>query len=621
MNNLLKIKVMTIKNPQWRKVFLLWLADDKDLDCYRLEKAFLTLLTYKKLLKNEITIQYATSLLKNKEINENIIEIFENKIHKTLHEKQKKNFISSLKTKNYIHLFNNQISKEINSILDNDISIYALKNHFFHKIARYKRSNDLLIDLIQFKEKNIGWNKKSYLDNITNKKLNVEILKNENNTLLVHVIDYKACHNLGSQAWCITNNHNHFTEYTDGKKQFIYFNFNKSIEDNESIIGLTVHLFFGITHSHLKNDKKAGHSAIGSLGTQIKALLKKESNDWFNHERNNQQTFIQICQYGLIKSFDEYLKKDDVYANAFNNMAIRLAAKNGHDEIVRRLLIDPSVDSSVGNYTVFKEAVRFGYVDIINFFFEKWKGDHNSYPSGSSTGWGYDAFCIACTNEYFDIAIRLQKDLSIDPSHNNNSAIIRAAYFGKLNTFRFLLKDPRVDAAADDSQAFISAADNGNIDIINELLEIPGINPSTENNAAFKIAVHRGHLNIVNVLLEDPRIDISKDIISLLKTAIQWSRTEIFMILMQKFNICPSIENNLFIKIASSTGNIELVEYLNDNINVDPSVDNNRPLMDALKHEYFEIVHILIQETSVSEKLEETWIQENLYPEQIALIH
>lgn len=34
MNNLLKIKVMTIKNPQWRKVFLLWLTDDKGLDCY-----------------------------------------------------------------------------------------------------------------------------------------------------------------------------------------------------------------------------------------------------------------------------------------------------------------------------------------------------------------------------------------------------------------------------------------------------------------------------------------------------------------------------------------------------------------------------------------------------------
>eukprot|EP00163_Fabomonas_tropica_P016027 TRINITY_DN2892_c0_g1_i19.p2 TRINITY_DN2892_c0_g1~~TRINITY_DN2892_c0_g1_i19.p2 ORF type:complete len:122 (-),score=4.30 TRINITY_DN2892_c0_g1_i19:270-635(-) len=56
---------------------------------------------------------------------------------------------------------------------------------------------------------------------------------------------------------------------------------------------------------------------------------------------------------------------------------------------------------------------------------------------------------------------------AIDPSVNNNRAILSAARNGHLELCTVLLRDERVDPSAQDNRAIIEAARNGHSDIVN----------------------------------------------------------------------------------------------------------------------------------------------------------
>lgn len=217
-----KIKALTKKHPTWSRVFLLWLEKNNDINITQLHKAFNTLVENKHLLSNHINIDYALSLLTHcDETNRDIVEKLDDKIQKILYTKKKAQFIASLKTKSYSHLFNQNVEYEINAILDNKISISVMKTHFFNKLARYKTIPDLLDALQDFKDKNIKWNKKYYLNKIKQDNLNIEILEKDN-TLMMEVKDYKACKTLGSQAWCIVGDEKTFSFYTENlNRQYI----------------------------------------------------------------------------------------------------------------------------------------------------------------------------------------------------------------------------------------------------------------------------------------------------------------------------------------------------------------------------------------------------------------
>lgn len=220
------------KHPYWCNIFESWLEKYPNLDLSRLEKSFSLLLKYKNLLKHDITIDFAHSLLNHvDDTNRCIVEKFDDKIQEILHLKKKEVFINSLKTNKYQDLFNESVELELHSILDNKISIEALKHQFFNKLAKFKSSNDLLENLIQFKEKNIGWSREFYLNKIKKENLNVEVLDDQNGYMIVHAKDYEACRELGSQAWCIVQDKDNFLYYTnDLKRQIIALNFDLPIE-------------------------------------------------------------------------------------------------------------------------------------------------------------------------------------------------------------------------------------------------------------------------------------------------------------------------------------------------------------------------------------------------------
>lgn len=164
-----EIESIIKKNTKWKEIFLQWIDLDDNIDIDLLKTNFRLMVKYKNLLKKDITIDYLKSLTAT----DKSIEFQLNKyLRQIIINKQKDQFINSLKTKKYRHLFSEETESLISTILDENISVNALKYQFFNKIARYNDENNLINDLEQFKIKNTNWNQYHYLNLIKSKKLN-----------------------------------------------------------------------------------------------------------------------------------------------------------------------------------------------------------------------------------------------------------------------------------------------------------------------------------------------------------------------------------------------------------------------------------------------------------------
>ena len=66
--------------------------------------------------------------------------------------------------------------------------------------------------------------------------------------------------------------------------------------------------------------------------------------------------------------------------------------------------------------------------------------------------------------------------------------IIWAAQCGRLEVVRLLIADPRVDPSAQNNKAIILAAGNGHLEVVNRLLLDSRVDPSDDSNCAIQLA-------------------------------------------------------------------------------------------------------------------------------------
>jgi hypothetical protein len=251
------------KHPSWTKVFYNYFEIEGDIDIDHLKHIMHTIATHKQTLKqNNVCISYAISITAMKHYDHRtLLEILDDRISYVLAEHKINNFIKSLKTKNYRHLFDAKIEKEIRNILLAGITIRNFNLHFFKKIAYFKNDNcgkRLLISLQNFKLKNVHWNKAHYFSKMKDcdsLETKLEVLPSPNNTLMIHIKDYLSCKLMGPESWCIVQREEIFNNYTkDLNRQFIYLDFNLPIEDPKSLLGFTVDINGLVTYSYLRDD-------------------------------------------------------------------------------------------------------------------------------------------------------------------------------------------------------------------------------------------------------------------------------------------------------------------------------------------------------------------------------
>lgn len=299
---------LTNRHQKWLSVFNEWENLNIDINYDSLSADFDFFLKYRNLLKQDVTIDFALLLIKGNK--DQIIEKFHDKIHNTVHNKQKINFIKSLKTKKYKKLISKKVEDELSIILDNNISIDTLKSQFINKIAKYKNSRQLLKSLTQFKLNNINWNKDYYLDHIKNKNLNVIITKETKFSLMIKIFDYNACKELGSQAWCIVNSYTFYEQYISKyKDQYIYMDFSLPIEDVKSLIG--IHKIDDIIKvSHLKNDQITSNEYLNTIDTRHHIIKDTEIDAAFNSKFPSFKINF-LCTYNAYKHYDYITRKNE----------------------------------------------------------------------------------------------------------------------------------------------------------------------------------------------------------------------------------------------------------------------------------------------------------------------
>ena len=119
------------------------------------------------------------------------------------------------------------------------------------------------------------------------------------------------------------------------------------------------------------------------------------------------------------------------------------------------------------------------------------------------------ALGVACSAGNHEIVELLLEDTRIDPSGNNNEAIIYASYGGHFKVVELLLQYSRVDPSANNNYAIRFASTRGYLEIVELLLRDQRVDPTEADNHAIRWTSRNGHSRVVEILLEDARVDPS----------------------------------------------------------------------------------------------------------------
>jgi len=156
-------------------------------------------------------------------------------------------------------------------------------------------------------------------------------------------------------------------------------------------------------------------------------------------------------------------------------------------------------------------------------------------------------------------AILLQKDKRVNPECTE--AITKASMNGHVEVVRLLLKDNRVDPSANDNGAIIWASTRGHYKVVEMLINDKRVDPSARDNEAFKCASR--HVKVMELFLRDKHMNLSaQDIMYVFKVASKGGHVEVVKLLLKDERVDPSAQDNYAIRWASMEGYTEVVELL-----------------------------------------------------------
>ncbi|PRP77488.1 ankyrin repeat domain-containing protein 50-like [Planoprotostelium fungivorum] len=143
--------------------------------------------------------------------------------------------------------------------------------------------------------------------------------------------------------------------------------------------------------------------------------------------------------------------------SAEDNHTVQYAAVNGYVLLVQALLADARVDPTAENNKAIRGASKHGHTEIVRLLLAHPDKDNKASLHGtlSQDNW---AIRRAAASGHHNIVELLLSDPRVNPSANDNEAIIEAASYGRTEeavkgtslaghamTVKLLLSDPRVD--------------------------------------------------------------------------------------------------------------------------------------------------------------------------------
>jgi ankyrin repeat protein len=267
---------------------------------------------------------------------------------------------------------------------------------------------------------------------------------------------------------------------------------------------------------------------------------------------NRTAAFAIAAAYGCV-AINELLLREGVNPAAYNNYAVRRAAKGGHIAIVERLISDPRVEPNAA--LLF--AAKYGQMAIVELLL----GCERVNPAA------YNNYAIrmAASGGHVAVVERLLKDLRCDPT----AAFCVAAGGGHVAVVD-LLFEKGANPTGDNNYAIRMAASGGHIAVIERLLSDERVDPTVHDNDAIRTAATGGHILVVERLLKDPRVDLTARNRTIGVAALL-GHSVVVELLLKDVRVDPSANNNFAIRTAASLGHVTVVEQLLKDARVDPA--------------------------------------------------
>lgn len=337
-------------------------------------------------------------------------ENFTDDLHKSLIKNNAKKNMKAVFSKKYQYLINEETESIFLTYSElNFDKEYFIKN-FGRKIAAFKSPDELndalRKDLIKVK----NWSFKNQINKIKN--FNVDIINQDENSLIFEVLDYNACKSLGTDMWCIVRDKDTFIDYrSDADRVFFKYDFNYNPEDNSSMTAYIVTASGEIRSGYYKDDTFISDENLNKIEylfnsysydefserLSLKSLSEGEKYLYF-YKHNMQELlkdnvddfYLNITKEEIqhfINSYDPYsikeiLKDKDIIfgenkIHFFNEI---LDLSNGfrdiHVDIVKNILEDKDFKQTkryndYNTFSLLNEFFYFKYEDFENYFLNK----------------------------------------------------------------------------------------------------------------------------------------------------------------------------------------------------------------------------------------------------------
>lgn len=232
------------RSPTIAKMFVNKLKEDFD-ECRYAFVAANTYLEHEAILKSK---DY--NLLE--EIEDNLFEQLDDSMNAFVRNHKIHQYGLSISSKKYQHLYNDESFKVLELLYDLKIPASELQETLGKKLAAFKTSEDFNKSLKQLYAIHNGFNSESILKKANS--VNAEVVKNDDNMVIIKIENFQQSSATGSSSWCIVRDEVHFKSYKEDAHQYFIYDFNKDPVENNSIVGITLNKDGTHSAAHFKND-------------------------------------------------------------------------------------------------------------------------------------------------------------------------------------------------------------------------------------------------------------------------------------------------------------------------------------------------------------------------------